>query len=259
MGVDAEDLDGDGLPELIRTNFRKETTSVYQNLRDGQFLEQSALYGVAAPSFPFVKWGCGLIDFDNDGRVDIFVTSGHVDNNHYLIGNKDEPYAEPAVLLRNITTDSGPRFESVGAGAGEYFTTNHVGRGAAFGDLDNDGKPDIVVNHKDAAPAVLLNRSPEANHWIRLVLQGTKSNRDAIGARVQVVANGMTIYRRRKGGGSMESSNDPRLLIGVGKSSQVKVTIKWPSGAETVLDHLDVDKTHKVIEGQGLETAVAKP
>ncbi len=251
MGVDAEDADGDGKPEIIRTNFMEETTSYYMNLGDSQFLEQSAFVGLMAESKKWVKWGCGLVDFDNDGWPDVFITNGHVDDNHHLVGNPNLPYNEPPLLFRNIGggAGGGRKFASVAKGAGAYMETGHVGRGAAFGDLDDDGLADIVVNHKDKPPGVLLNRSKTPNHWVRLELRGTRSNRDAIGARVQVVAEGQTITRQQKGGGSMESTNDPRLLIGVGAAREVKIVVKWPAGGpDTVIEHADVDRTHKLVE-----------
>jgi hypothetical protein len=132
---------------------------------------------------------------------------------------------------------------------GPYFTTKHVGRGACFGDLDNDGDIDIVVNHKDGGPAILRNDTPGANRWIRLTLVGTRSNRDAIGARVDVEAGGRTITRQRKGGCSLQSSNDPRLLIGLGPVDQVdRLTIRWPSGAVSILEHLSPNTSYRLVE-----------
>ena len=242
MGLDAADVNGDGLPDLIRTNFKDETTSYYENQGHGAFLEQSSFVGLSAPTLPWVKWGCGLRDFDNDGWPDVFITNGHVDDNNTLLGKTNEPYEQPPSLLRNL---AGKRFVPSEAGAGPYFHAGHVGRGCAFGDLDNDGREDIVVNHKDAAPAVLLNRSETGNHWVRLVLRGTRTNRDAIGAKVQVTAGDLVIHRQRKGGGSMESTNDPRLLIGVGPATSIaRIVVKWPSGAhDSVLENVDADRT----------------
>jgi hypothetical protein len=252
MGADAEDADGDGLPDIIRTNFREETTSYYQNQGKGLFLEQSAFVGIAAPSMPWVKWGCALADFDNDGYPDIFVTNGHVDDNYYLVG-KDEPYKQPPLFFANR---AGKSFETCDNRSGPYFASDHVGRGAAFGDLDDDGRLEIIINHKDDAPAILMNRTPGGNHWIRLILKGTKSNRDAIGAKVEVSVGDKKISRQRKGGGSMEATNDPRLLIGVGSATIIdKIVVKWPSGSpDTVLEKVKVDSSINVEEG-----VVAKP
>jgi enediyne biosynthesis protein E4 len=255
MGVDAEDVDGDGFPELIATNFQNEPVTLYHNDLGAKciFQEMAATYGLAADSMPWVKWGCLLGDFDNDGWPDCFVTTGHVDDNRPQMS-----YSEPPILFRNVAIDAKPkpvrRFRISTRDVGPYFSSKHVGRGAAFGDLDDDGRLDVVVNHKDAAPALLTNQTPaNGNHWIRLNLKGTKSNRDAIGAKVEVKAGDLTIYRQRKGGCSMLSSNDPRILIGVGPTTKVaRVTVHWPSGQpDTVLTDLDVDKTHEVIEPNG--------
>ena len=194
---------------------------------------------------PFVGWGTALADFDNDGWPDNFVTNGHVDNNLREMGRLVD-YDQPPLLFSN---QQGKRFRLATRDAGPYFDTAHVGRGAAFGDLDDDGDIDIVVNHKDAAPALLRNDSKNENRWIRLELQGTRSNRDAVGARVEAVVGERTIHRQRKGGYSLESSNDPRLLIGVGKADEVsRLTVRWPSGAVSNLEHLKAGRTHKVVE-----------
>jgi hypothetical protein len=249
MGVDAEDINGDGRPELLRTNFKDEYNTLYQNLGNGAFYDQSPMFGAAADDLPWVGWGCALADFDNDGWPDRFVTNGHVDDN-----SRDTPYAEPPLLHRNVPLQAGPdagrRFKLATRGVGPYFETTHVGRGAAFGDLDDDGRLDIVVNHKDGAPAVLLNRTPPSgNRWIRLRLVGTRSNRDAVGARVEVVVGNRTIYRQRKGGASLESAHDPRLLIGVGPAEEItKLTVHWPKGGDTTLEHVKPDQTIEVTE-----------
>jgi hypothetical protein len=236
MGVDATDVDGDGQPELFRTNFSSEYNTLYHNLGGGTFYDQTAAYGLAPDAMPWVGWGCALADFDNDGWPDAFVANGHVDNNYHLLGIDNVPYEEPPLLHRNVPVSDGPgasrKFVLATRGAGPYFESPHVGRGAAFGDLDDDGDLDIVVNHKDGTPAILRNDTPaNGNRWLRLRLRGTKSNPDAVGARVQVVANGRTLYRQVKGGYSLESSNDPRLLIGVGPAERLEtVIVQWPSG-----------------------------
>jgi hypothetical protein len=178
-------------------------------------------------SLPWVGWGCALTDFDNDGWSDCFVSNGHVDDNLEQLGY-ETPYAEPALLHRNR---DGSGFQLATRHAGPYFDSDHVGRGLAWGDFDDDGDIDLVVNHKDGPPALLRNDTPTPHHWIRLRLEGTRSNRDAVGARVEVEARGRIIVRQRKGGTSLGSSHDPRLLIGIGDAEVVRrVTVQWPSG-----------------------------
>ncbi len=245
MGVDAEDVNGDGLPDLLVTNFANEYNTLHLNLVNGLFMDATAFYGLAADTMPFVGWGTALADFDNDGWPDNFVANGHVDDNRRQLGQHYE-YAEPPLLFVNL---KGKRFRLATRDAGPYFETKHVGRGAAFGDLDNDGDLDIIVNHKDAAPALLRNDTRSDNHWVRLELRGTQSNRDGIGTRVEVDVGGRTIFRQRKGGYSLESSNDPRLLIGVGPNGEVdRVTLRWPSGAVSTLEHLKTDRSYQIVE-----------
>ena len=251
MGVDAEDVDGDGLPELYVTNFANEYNTLYMNFGKGIFYDNTAFFGLASDTMPFVKWGTALVDLDNDGWPDNFVTNGHVDDNRRAL-NQPVDYEQIPLLFRNL---EGKRFRLSTKDVGPYFDTTHVGRGAAFGDLDNDGDIDIVVNEKDRHAAVLRNDTPTKNHWIRLILQGTKSNRDAVGARVEVQTGKSTekgewtIVRQRKGGVSMESANDPRLLIGVGDLTVIpKLTIRWPSGIVTTMEKVKVDQDYKVVE-----------
>ena len=258
MGVDAEDVTGDGRPDLFVTNFYGEPNSMFRNDGNGFFTEITAVAGFQSSGIPMVKWGTRLADLDNDGWPDIFVTSGHVDDNLVQMGNPNAPHEEPALLWRNKGKG---RFEPVGDSAGPYFAVPHVGRGAAFGDLDNDGDIDIVVNHVDGIPAILLNESPRVaaergeppNHWIRLVLRGRSSNRDAIGSRVIVRADGREIHRQIKGGMSYGSAHDPRLLIGIGRAERVdQLEIRWPGGRVSRLENLDVDREFRLIEPDAL-------
>jgi enediyne biosynthesis protein E4 len=248
MGVEAEDVDGDGLPELFVTNFQNEYNTLYRNNGDGFFTDMTPFYGLAQDTRPWVGWGCALADFDSDGWPDCFVTNGYVDDNH-----PDIVYDEPPLLHRNVQLGNDPkarRFKLATRDVGPYFDSKHVGRGVAFGDLDNDGDIDIVVNQKGNVPAILRNDTPLGNnHWLRLKLIGTKSNRDAVGAKIEVLAGGQTIHRQRKSGTSMLSTNDPRITIGLGAAAKIdKLTVKWPSGSETVLENLAVDQEHEIQE-----------
>jgi len=248
MGVDAEDVDGDGRPELFVTNYWNEPNSLYMNLGDGMFEDRTPTSGMASDSMPWVGWGCALADFDNDGWPDCFVSNGHVDNNLELLGY-NSPYAHPPLLHRNL---DGRGFRLATRDAGPYFDENHVGRGVAVGDLDDDGDIDIVINHKDGAPALLRNDTTTPHHWIRLCLVGTVSNRDAVGARVEVELVGRTLVRQRKGGTSLESAHDPRLLIGLGSEPEVrKLTVRWPSGRVSVAEHISADMSYRVVERRG--------
>ena len=145
MGVDADDVDGDGKPEILVTNFANEYNTLYQNYGNGLFMDSTPFFGLAADTMPFVGWGTALVDFDNDGWLDTFVTNGHVDNNR-----ENVPYEEPALVFR--WDPKFKKFRLATRDAGPFFDVGHVGRGAAFGDIDNDGDIDIVVNHKDGQP-----------------------------------------------------------------------------------------------------------
>jgi hypothetical protein len=244
MGVDAEDVDGDGLPELFVTHFREDYNTLYKNIDGRLFQDVSSWAGIIKDSSPNVGWGCALADLDNDGWPDMLVVNGHVDDNLDLLG-LNVPQAEPTVLWRNRGNG---KFRRV-VDAGPYFGSTHVARGAAFGDLDDDGDLDVVVSQMDDHPAILMNESAPAS-WIRLELLTGRPGRPAIGAMVEVRAEGgRTIHRQLKGGGSYLSSNDPRLLVGLGKAERVeRVDIRWPNGERSSLDGPATRQTHRVQE-----------
>ena len=235
MGLDAEDIDGDGLPEIIVTNFASEPNTLYKNLGQGLFMDTTSASGLLAPSLPYVGWGATFTDFDLDGWPDLFVANGHLDDNRHELG-ENAPQPQPALLFQNKT---GGKFQDISRLSGPYFQTNHVGRGVGWGDLDNDGDTDLVISHKDGAPAILRNDSPRSgHHWVRLRLQGTTSNRDAIGARVEINCGNRTITRIRKGGCGLMSTHDPRLTIGLGNASELKsIKVYWPSGKESEIQN----------------------
>ncbi len=243
MGVDAEDVDGDGLPDLFVTNFLGEHNALYHNIDGENFQDVSAGAGVVKDSLPDVGWGCTLSDFDNDGHPDIMVVNGHVDNNLPKV-NGGPPQEERCKVWRN-TGGGGFRFVT---DAGPFFQTEHVARGAAFGDLDNDGDIDAVINLLDAKPALLLNES-QTGGWIGLDLIGRRSNRAAIGAIVEVHAGGRVLHRQVRGGRSYHSSPDRRLMIGLGDARQVeRVEIRWPSGASQTIENPDIGRVHLIRE-----------
>jgi hypothetical protein len=156
---------------------------------------------------------------------------------------------------------SNRKFKRATVAAGPYFESSHVGRGAAFGDLDNDGDIDIVINHKGGPPAILRNDTPTGNRWIRLNLFGRTGNRDAIGAQIEVVMSDLTIKRQRKSGGSMLSSNDPRVLIGLGAHERIEsLIVHWPSGAgPTTLKDLETNKAYTIEEPEMTSTVAGSP
>ncbi len=243
MGVDAEDVDGDGQPELLATHFREDYNTLYRNIDGRNFQDISAWAGIVKDCLPNVGWGCSLGDFDNDGWPDMMVVNGHVDDNLVQIG-RDIPQAEPSRVWRNRGKG---RFRLV-LDAGPFFAADHVARGAAFGDLDNDGDLDAVVVRLDGPPAILLNESAP-RPWIRLELLTGRSRRPAIGAMVAVHAGDRVLHRQVKGGGSYLSVNDSRLLVGLGAAERVdRVEIRWPGGGHTTLDAPEIRRTHQILE-----------
>jgi len=244
MGVDAEDVDGDGFPDLFITTYRGEYNTLFRNLDGRNFQDVSAGSGIVKDSMPEVGWGCALADFDNDGWPDMLVVNGHVDDNLIELGRDNAPYAEISKVWRN---GGDGRFRLVDD-PGPFFETPHVARGAAFGDMDNDGDIDVVVSLMDRRPAVLLNESAPRS-WIGLDLIGRRSNRSAVGAAVSVHAGGRVIHRQVKSGGSYLSASDPRLVIGVGSAARVdRVEVRWPGGARTEIDGPETHRFHLIRE-----------
>lgn len=247
MGVDMQDVDGDGRPELFVTNFRGQPNTLYQNLDGKNFLDVSASAGIVKDSLAYVGWGCGLVDFDNDGLPDMLVANGEVDNNLREFGQEID-FAQPTVVWKNLGKG---RFARV-ADPGPYFSKNHVARGAAFGDLDNDGDLDVVIIRYDEKPAILVNESPKPGNWVRVVLKGRKGNSDAIGATVEVRAGGRVFQRLIRGGDSYLSSNDRRALIGLGSLTKIDaIDVLWPGGKTSTLEAPALNQTHEIAESSG--------
>jgi enediyne biosynthesis protein E4 len=248
MGVDAGDLDGDGRPDLFVTAFSRETNTFFRNIGRGQFLDVTHGSGLGPPSWFALGFGACFLDGDRDGNLDIVVVNGHVDRHVEEEGEPAITFRQKAQLFRN---QGGSRFQEIGSQGGPYFTEPHVGRGLAACDYDNDGHMDLAINNSGESAVLLHNESKTPNHWIRLALRGTKSNRDAVGAKVTLHVGDRRLVRHRKGGGSYLSANDPRLLVGLGTATRVdSVEVRWPSGIVQQLGPLAADRGYLIEEGK---------
>ncbi len=235
MGVDAGDLDGDGLPDIVVANFETETNEYYRNLGSGAFEDLSVSSGFGPPTIPYVKFGLNLLDVDNDGDLDAFMANGHTYDQVKRQGAKP---AQPPLLMWN---DGTGHFRS--RGCGPVFETELVGRGSAVADYDNDGDPDIAVSNSDG-PLELLRNDGTHGQWVGVKLVGRKSNRQGIGARlVAETPGGRKLTRFVASGSSYLSSSDPRVLFGLGAETSIrKLTITWPSGTVQVVENLPSGK-----------------
>jgi hypothetical protein len=225
MGVDAADLDGSGRQSLIVTNFSFETNSLFWNEGGGTFSDRSVETGLAGPSFVPLGFGVNFLDYDNDGRVDLFVANGHVFDNAPLI-NPGTEYRQSNQLFRN----TGGRFVETSAVAGPCFARKEVGRGSAAGDFDNDGRVDLLVVNNNG-PALLLRNVAPARSWLTLKLAGTHCNRDAVGARVTLQAGDRRLTQEIRSGSSYMSQSDLRLHFGLGDRERPdSIQVVWPCG-----------------------------
>jgi tetratricopeptide (TPR) repeat protein len=242
MGVACGDADGDGRPDLAVTNFYDESTTLYVNLGHGFFADTSSASGIAAPSRYLLGFGISFLDYDNDGHTDLATANGHVNDSRPLY-----PYAMPVLLLAG--GESG-RFVDVSTAAGRPLTTPRVGRGLTAGDLDNDGKVDLLIVSQGGPLAYLHNRTA-GGHFLVLRLEGTRSSRDAVGARVVVTSAGRHQSAWRFGGGSYLSASDQRLHFGLGVHDRAEsVDVYWPSGHTDHYRNLKADAGYLLREGQ---------
>ena len=250
MGLAVGDYNRDGKVDLFVTTFSDDYKPLYRNDGQGYFTDVSFRVGLGNPSIPFLGWGAGFLDFDNDGFLDLFTVNGHV----YPIADSTDwgtTWAQRPLLFRNV---DGKKFEEVPAATGSGLAVVIPGRGAAFGDLFNDGHIDVVINNMDSTPTLLRNVVKNGNHWVGLkLIGGPKSPRDAIGAKVFLTAGGIRRRAEVFSGASYASSSDLRVHFGIGPSAKVDgVEIQWPSGTKEKLDLPDVDLIFTVREGQGL-------
>ncbi len=248
MGVDADDLHGAGRPDLFVTAFSHETNTLFRNEGRGHFLDVTHGSGLGPPSWYMLGFGACFLDVDRDGSLDIAVVNGHVSRYIAEEGDPNITFKQTAQFFLN---NGQGHFCDISALAGAYFRQPHVGRGIACCDYDNDGHMDLAVSNNGESAFLLHNESKTPNHWIRLELRGTKSNRDAVGAKVAIHVGDRTLVRQRKGGGSYLSASDPRLLVGIGAAAQVdRAEIRWPSGLLQSVGPLRADRGYLVTEGK---------
>jgi hypothetical protein len=240
MGLDIGDFNNDGLPDLWVANYEHESLALYRNEGDCQFLHVSRSTGVTAVGSLFVSFGTLFLDFDRDGDEDIFVSNGHVIR--YPV---NAPLKQVPLLFENRSG----RFVNVAPVAGPYLAEPHLGRGVAAGDIDNDGDIDLVLSPINEPTAVLVNESPNTNHWLRVRLIGVRSQRDAVGAHVTLVTSAGRQTRQVKGGGSYLSQSDLHCFFGIPREATFeRLSIRWPSGATQEFSDLVVDRTFIAIE-----------
>ncbi len=249
MGTDAADTTGSGRSDLIVTHLDQQLARLYQNVGEGYFEDATFRSKISYATFHLSGFGTRFMDYDNDGARDLFMANGHVLDNIQRY-HAETTYAEPKLMFRNVGHGI---FENVSDQLGPDFLLPRVSRGAAIGDFDNDGDLDIVISNNGQAPQLLRNDGGNANHWFQLLLIGTRSNRDAVGARVKVAAGDLVLYDEKKGGMSYQSAQDPRLHFGLGQHTTVEeVEIKWPSGELTKLTNIKSDQILAIEEGKGL-------
>ncbi|HET7441780.1 MAG TPA: CRTAC1 family protein [Terriglobales bacterium] len=255
MGVTVADYDGDGRPDIFKTNFSDDTSTLYRNNGDGTFDDATFRAGLGLHT-QYLGWGAMFFDFDNDSWPDLILANGHVypEVDKYHLGSS---YKEPRIVYHN---NGNGTFTDISANAGPGITTAAASRGLAVGDLWNDGQLSAVISNMNDRPSLLVNQVRSPNHWIELKLEGTRSNRDAIGAKVTVKLGKRVLVDEVRSGSSYISNNDMRLHFGLGTARKVdSLEIRWPSGLVETYDIQKVDAIHTTKEGTGAAvTAGAK-
>jgi hypothetical protein len=244
MGIDFADYDNDGWPDLFINALSLQRYALYPN-RKGAFEHVSKATGVGRITRLHSGWGAHFLDYDNDGWKDVFVAQGHVMDNISLT-QPSLRYLEPPLLMRNAQG----RFSDVSAQSGVSAASDCAARGAAFGDLDDDGWIDVAVNCNDGPPLILRNRGGNGHHWLSVELIGSRNDRGGIGATLRVVTpGGSERHATVTSAGSYISSSDTRVHIGLGTHSVAKlVEVVWPNGAVQTLENLTADAAVKIVE-----------
>ena len=254
MGSTIGDYNGDGRPDIFKTNFSDDTATLYRNNGDGTFDDVTFAAGLGLYT-KYLGWGTAFVDVDNDGWPDLLLVNGHVypEVSKQHLGSD---YEEPRVLYHNLGNG---KFEDISESSGPGITTARSSRGLAVGDLWNDGRMSAVVSNMNEPLSLLVNQVKNENHWIGIKTVGTKSNRDGIGAKIRVSAGGRIRVEEVRSGSSFDSNNDMRTHFGLGKAAKVDwVGIRWPSGLVERFEGLAVDGIRMVKEGSGKPVAEVK-
>jgi hypothetical protein len=245
MGADFRDLNNDGLPDVIVTALEGETFPLYINQRGGFFVPWTYPSGVGFASIRMSGWGVGAYDFNNDGLKDLFMANSHVSENVGLYGNHQ--YRKPNAVFANVGQGT---FRNVSTRAGTAMNVPAAHRGAAFGDLNNDGRVDAVVSVIGGPAEILYNTSPGAGHWILIQTEGRQSNRDGIGTKIKLTCeSGLIQYNHVTTATGYASSSDKRVHFGLGDDTRIReIELRWPSGKVQVLHDVAADQILKVTE-----------
>ncbi len=249
MGVDAGDYDGDGLFDLVVTNFSHDFNTLHRN-RGNLLFRDTTFEAKFADSYSYLVWGVKFVDYDLDGWLDAFMSNGHTYS--ILMRNKqaDTTYKQVNSIYRNRRDGT---FEPRGAAAGPGLEVVECTRGLAVGDLDGNGAPDFIATNIDATPTILMNRGAHGARWLHVALRGTRSNRDGVGARVELTADGRTQSREVNPFGSYLSQSSYDVMFGLGRSSVAdRLVVRWPSGIVDELEAVAAGRRVTIVEGQGL-------
>ena len=244
MGTDFRDLDNDGRPDIFQTAMFGEGFPLYRNMGGGQFQDVTGPSGLTKFTSRLTAWGAGAFDFDNDGWKDLFTANSDILDNSMELAHR--PYALPNGLFRNMGNLT---FEDLSAKAGASFQVPGAHRGAAFGDLNNDGKIDAVVTSLNGPPEIWMNRTSNGNHWIILKLVGVKSNHDGLGTKVKITTSLGAQYNHATTAVGLNSSSDKRVHFGLGSATVIdRIELAWPSGIKQVLTNVKGDQILTVTE-----------
>ena len=244
MGVNVGDYDGDGHFDILVTKYQEQVNTLYRNFGNLQFQDVTVQTGAGLGSLKLVTWGCGFVDFDNDGVLELFTAAGHLQDTVEQYDNTST-YLQRSLLLQQRSG----RFVDIAPEIGGPLAVPRSSRGAVFGDLNNDGRMDIVLLNARAAPTVLLNETATPHHWVLVKLLGTRSNRSAVGALVRLKAGGRTQVSEVRSGRGYQSAEDLRLHFGLGTNAVIEqLEVRWPSGQTNVWTNVTADRVLRLTE-----------